>query len=253
MEKSEPLFPSQNNENLEKIKIIKLNDDEKDYDKSIKVIFLGDTNVGKSSVIQRLKNNTFNYNQQPTLTLEHYNLIIKINTFVLRMQIWDTAGQEKFDSITSNYYRSTDVAIFVYGIDNKESFNRIPGWIKELEDKNANTNTNNTNKKEENEEQLMIKILIGNKKDLESERKVSFDEGNQFSKDNGFIHFNEVSCKDIKDDKNKQEIDKIVEIIGKEFYKEFERTKDDRLNSSIFNYQASKSILDSKESKSCFC
>jgi small GTP-binding protein len=253
MEKSEPLFPSQNNENLEKIKIIKLNDDEKDYDKSIKVIFLGDTNVGKSSVIQRLKNNTFNYNQQPTLTLEHYNLIIKINTFVLRMQIWDTAGQEKFDSITSNYYRSTDVAIFVYGIDNKESFNRIPGWIKELEDKNANANTNNTNKKEENEEQLMIKILIGNKKDLESERKVSFDEGNQFSKDNGFIHFNEVSCKDIKDDKNKQEIDKIVEIIGKEFYKEFERTKDDRLNSSIFNYQASKSILDSKESKSCFC
>jgi small GTP-binding protein len=253
MEKSEPLFPSQNNENLEKIKIIKLNDDEKDYDKSIKVIFLGDTNVGKSSVIQRLKNNTFNYNQQPTLTLEHYNLIIKINTFVLRMQIWDTAGQEKFDSITSNYYRSTDVAIFVYGIDNKESFNRIPGWIKELEDKNANTNTNNTNKKEENEDQLMIKILIGNKKDLESERKVSFDEGNQFSKDNGFIHFNEVSCKDIKDDKNKQEIDKIVEIIGKEFYKEFERTKDDRLNSSIFNYQASKSILDSKESKSCFC
>ena len=253
MEKSEPLFPSQNNENLEKIKIIKLNDDEKDYDKSIKVILLGDTNVGKSSVIQRLKNNTFNYNQQPTLTLEHYNLIIKINTFVLRMQIWDTAGQEKFDSITSNYYRSTDVAIFVYGIDNKESFNRIPGWIKELEDKNANTNTNNTNKKEENEDQLVVKILIGNKKDLESERKVSFDEGNQFSKDNGFIHFNEVSCKDIKDDKNKQEIDKIVEIIGKEFYKEFERTKDDRLNSSIFNYQASKSILDSKESKSCFC
>jgi small GTP-binding protein len=253
MEKSEPLFPSQNNENLEKIKIIKLNDDEKDYDKSIKVILLGDTNVGKSSVIQRLKNNTFNYNQQPTLTLEHYNLIIKINTFVLRMQIWDTAGQEKFDSITSNYYKSTDVAIFVYSIDNEDSFNRIPGWIKELEDKNANNNTNNTNKKEENEDQLMVKILIGNKKDLESERKVSFDEGNQFSKNNGFIHFNEVSCKDIKDDKNKQEIDKIVEIIGKEFFKEFERTKGERLNSSIFNYEASKSILDSKKSKSCFC
>ena len=253
MEKNEQLLPSEKNENLEKIKIIKLNDDEKDYDKSIKVIFLGDTNVGKSSVIQRLKNNTFNYNQQPTLTLEHYNLIIKINSFVLRMQIWDTAGQEKFDSITSNYYRSTDVAIFVYNIDNKESFNRIPGWIKELEDKTGNTNTNNTNKKEENEDQLMIKILIGNKKDLESERKVSFNEGNQFSKNNGFIYFNEVSCKDIKDDKNKQDIDKIVEIIGKEFYKEFERTKDERLNSSIFNYQASKYILDSKQSRSCFC
>ena len=247
MERSEQLLPSQNNENLEKIKIIKLNDDEKDYDKSIKVILLGDTNVGKSSVIQRFKNNTFNYNQQPTLTLEHYNLIIKINTFTLRMQIWDTAGQEKFDSITSNYYKSTDVAIFVYGIDNKESFNRIPGWIKELEDKNIN------NKKDEAEEQLIIKILIGNKKDLEEERKVSFDEGNEFSKNNGFIHFNEISCKDIKDDKNKQEIDKIVEIIGKEFYKIFENTKGERMNSSIFNYEASQSILDSKKSKSCNC
>ena len=102
------------------------------------MILLGDTGVGKSSVINRLKNNTFNYRQQPTLTLEHYNLIIKINTFILRMQVWDTAGQEKFDSITSTYYKSTDVAIFVYSIDKKESFERIPGWIKELEDKNTN-------------------------------------------------------------------------------------------------------------------
>ena len=261
MEKNddEQLLPPENNEddeneekkeNIENIKIIKLNEDQKDYDKSIKVILLGDTNNRKSSVIQRFKNHTFNYNQQPTLTLEHYNLIIKINTFTLRMQIWDTAGQEKFDSITANYYKSTDVAIFVYGIDNKESFNRIPGWIKELEDKNTNTSNN---KKEEAEDQLMIKILIGNKKDLEKERKVSFDEGNQFSKNNGFIHFNEISCRDIKDDKNKQEIDKIVEIIGKEFYKEFENSKDNRFNSSIFNYEASKSILDSKKSKSCNC
>ena len=88
----------------------------------------------------------------------------------IRLNLWDTAGQEKFDSITSTYYKSTDVAIFVYGIDNKESFNRIPGWIKELEDKNTN------NKKEDEEDQKMIKILIANKKDLEDDLEKLTDE-----------------------------------------------------------------------------
>lgn len=247
VEKDERLLPPEKNDNIDKTKIIKLNDDEKEYDKSIKVILLGDTNVGKSSVIQRLKNNTFNYDQKSTLTLEHYNLIIKINTFILRMQIWDTAGQEKFDSITSTYYKSTDVAIFVYGIDNKESFNRIPGWIKELEDKNTN------NKKEDEEDQKMIKILIANKKDLENERKVNFDEGNDFSKNNGFNHFTEISCKETDDKENNKEIEKILEIIGKEFFKIFESSRGERLNSSSYNYEATKSILDSKKSKSCSC
>ena len=248
-EKEKSLLPPEKNENLniDKIKIEKLNEDEKEYDKSIKVILLGDTNVGKSSVIERLKNKSFNYNQQPTLTLEHYNLIIKLDTFVLRMQIWDTAGQEKFDSITSTYYKSTDVAIFVYSIDNKESFERIPGWIKELEDKNTNTK-----KKSDEEELLMLKILIGNKKDLENDRKVKTEEGTFFAKNNGFSLFTEISCKDENDEYNKN-IEKIVEIIGKEFYKIFQ-LRTDRLNSSSYNYEASKSLLDSKnQSKSCNC
>lgn len=249
MEKDERLLPSSNDENPKnnKIKIEKINEDEKEYDKSIKVILLGDTNVGKSSIIERLKNNSFNYNQQPTLTLEHHNLIIKIDTFILRMQIWDTAGQEKFDSITSTYYKSTDVAIFVYSIDNQESFNRIPGWIKELENKNTNGNKDN-----DDEEQLMIKILIGNKTDLENDRKITYEEGNDFSKNNGFMHFEELSCKEQDDKENDESFEKIIEIIGKEFYKVFQSSRE-RVNSSSYNYEASKSILESKKSKSCNC
>lgn len=246
MDKDEALLPPSKESNIP-IKIEKLNEDAKDYDKSIKVILLGDANVGKSSIIDRLKNNPFNYNKQPTLTLEHYNLIIKINTFVLRMQIWDTAGQEKFDSITSTYYKSTDIAIFVYSIDDQKSFNRIPGWIKELEDKY----TNNDKKKDNEDEQFMVKILIGNKSDLEEERKISFDEGKEFSKKNGFNHFVEISCKEENDKENNDNIDKIIEVIGKECLKVFDSRE--RLNSSSYNYEASQSILDPNKSKSCNC
>ena len=164
------------------------------------------------------------------------------------MQIWDTAGQEKFDSITSTYYKSTDVAIFVYAINSKESFNRIPGWIKELEEQNT------SNKKEEDEEdQIMLKILIGNKADLEDEREITYEEGKTFSKNNGFSLFTEISCKEDPEKKNSKKIENIIEFIGKEFYKLKESR--DRLNSSSYNYEASQSLLDSKNpnDKSCNC
>ena len=118
----------------ENIKIEKLKDSKTEYDKSIKVILLGDSNVGKSSIIDRLKSNTFKASPSTTITLEHHNLIIKINSFILRMQIWDTAGQEKFDAIASTYYKSTDVVLFVYSIDSMNSFERINEWAKQVDD-----------------------------------------------------------------------------------------------------------------------
>ena len=116
--------------------IEKLEDYNIEYEKSIKVILLGDSNVGKTSIIERLKTNTFKINQPATISLEHYNLMIKVNLFVLRMQIWDTAGQEKFDAITSNYYKSTEVIIFVYAVNLRSSFERIEEWAKQVENNN---------------------------------------------------------------------------------------------------------------------
>ena len=69
----------------ETIKIERLQDSKTEYDKSIKVILLGDSNVGKSSIIDRLKSNTFNINQPATVGLEHHNLMININSYILRM------------------------------------------------------------------------------------------------------------------------------------------------------------------------
>ena len=90
------------------------------YDKSLKVIVLGDSSVGKSSLIERIKNNRFQ-DLPSTLSIEYHSYITSVNGYTLRMQLWDTAGQEKFNSIISNYYKGTDVGIFLYAIDNQKS------------------------------------------------------------------------------------------------------------------------------------
>ncbi len=166
------------------------------------------------------------------------------------MQIWDTVGHEKFNSIISNYYKTTDVAIFMYSIDNIESFNNINNWFNELNDKGNNDNNIKT-----------IKILLGNKNDLEKERKVTYEMGEKLKNEKNFYFFQEINCSY----KNKEENDLVQNLffeIGKIVYKEYIFTKMERVNSSVYNYEASNSILAASDSqtnttnkkhKSCFC
>ena len=95
------------------------------------------------------------------------------------MQIWDTAGQERFRNITASYYRGGHGVLVVYDITDRESFNNLNSWLIEIE-KNANKN--------------VFKLLIGNKCDLESERKIEFSEGKAFAETNG-MKFIETSAK----------------------------------------------------------
>ena len=193
------------------------------YDSSIKVIILGDSYVGKSSLINRLINNKF-VELSSTLSIEYHTYIISINDYKIRMQLWDTAGQEKYNSIISNYYKGTDVAIFVYSIDKQETFENIQMWFKHL--------------KENNEDSL--NILIGNKLDMEKEggRVVSYENAENFARDNNFFLFREVSCKS----KETYEIEDIFEIfdeIGKYFY---EKSKDRNNNADSISYKVSDSM-----------
>ena len=216
-----------NNENLmidlEKVNIERNLVECEQYDKSIKVIILGDSYVGKSSLINRLINNKF-VELSSTLSIEYHTYIISINDFKLRMQIWDTAGQEKYNSIISNYYKGTDVAIFVYSIDKEESFQNVEMWFKNLKENNNSS----------------LNILIGNKKDLEKEeggRIVKEEKAEKFAEDNGFFYFSEISCKN----KEQYEIDRIYDVfdeIGKHFY---EKSKDEKMFESV-NYNVSESM-----------
>ena len=140
------------------------------------------------------------------------------------MQLWDTAGQEKYNSIISNYYKGTDVAIFVYSIDKQETFENIQMWFKHL--------------KENNEDSL--NILIGNKLDMEKEgaRVVSYENAENFARDNNFFLIREISCKS----KEAYEIEDIYEVfdeIGKYFY---EKSKDRNNNADSISYKVSDSM-----------
>jgi len=240
----------ENNNEINDIIIEKLPKNCSVYDKSIKIILLGDSGVGKTSLLNCLEPNDIDLNQKKTISLEYFNYIIKANNNIIRMQIWDTVGHEKFNSIISNYYKTTDVAIFMYSIDNIESFNNINNWFNELNDKGNNDNNIKT-----------IKILLGNKNDLEKERKVTYEMGEKLKNEKNFYFFQEINCSY----KNKEENDLVQNLffeIGKIVYKEYIFTKMERVNSSVYNYEASNSILAASDSqtnttnkkhKSCFC
>ena len=196
------------------------------YDRSIKVIILGDSYVGKSSIINRLINNKFT-DLPNTLSIEYHTYITSVNDFILRMQLWDTAGQEKFNSLISNYYKGTEVAIFVYSIDKEDSFKNVQRWFNNLKD--------NTEKSEN--------ILLGNKKDIidedESQRKVDTEIAEKFSNDNKFLVFQEISCKN-KDELEVENIYEVFDEIAKHYYNLWLEKKDKSIS---VNYVVSDSMM----------
>mmetsp|Transcript_12754 Transcript_12754/g.51216 ORF Transcript_12754/g.51216 Transcript_12754/m.51216 type:complete len:162 (-) Transcript_12754:807-1292(-) len=105
--------------------------------------------------------------------------MITIKERQIKLQIWDTAGQESFRSITRSYYRGAAGALLVYDITRRETFNHLARWLEEAR-QNANSN--------------MVVMLIGNKSDLEHRRAVSTEEGRQFALEHGLI-FMETSAK----------------------------------------------------------
>ena len=196
------------------------------YDRSIKVIILGDSYVGKSSIINRLINNKFT-DLPNTLSIEYHTYIISINDFTLRMQLWDTAGQEKFNSLVSNYYKGTEVAIFVYSVDKEDSFKNVQKWFNNLKDNSKNS----------------VNILLGNKRDIvdeeENKREVESEKADKFSIDNKFLKFKEISCKNT-DEEEIENINEIFDSIGKHFYKLWLEKKDKSIS---VNYVVSESMM----------
>ena len=226
-----------NNEENENNKISEENYDIKrnlseceQYDKSLKVIVLGDSYVGKSSLINRLLHKKFS-ELSSTLSIEYHTYITSVNNYKLRMQLWDTAGQEKFNSIISNYYKGTDVGIFLYSIDKEQSFHNVEMWFKNLKENNENT----------------LNILIGNKRDMENEdggRVITFERAEKFAEDNKFYAFREITCKS-EDIDEMENIYEIFDDIGKYFYEKSKENKNnnENENNSDINYVVSQSMM----------
>ena len=156
-----------------------LGDEKKDSDLHFKVIVIGNSNVGKSCLSLRATQGIFKEEYLSTIGFEFFSFNVKINKKIVKLQIWDTCGQEIYRSLISGFYRSTELAILVYSVTDAKSFQDIEIWLKQLK-------THGTPD---------CKIfLIGNKVDL-PDRVVSSEEGINCKKENGFECYMETSAK----------------------------------------------------------
>jgi len=150
------------------------------YDYSFKIIVIGDSNVGKSCLTNRAAKDKFSSDYSPTLGFEFRTFSTNIENKIIRLQVWDTCGQEVYRSLISNFYRNSSLAMMVYSINSNESFLNINRWLKEIK---INSNPD-------------IKIiLIGNKADLENEREVTYEEAKKYKEENQILYFEETSAK----------------------------------------------------------
>ena len=151
-----------------------------DYQFIFKLILIGNSGVGKSSIIQRYMKNTFEESYKCTIGVDFLMKTLNVNGKTVKLQLWDTAGQEKYKSMVASYYRGANVALVVFDITSHASFDSLPVWIE--------------NYYKNGPEQKNI-ILIGNKKDMEESRQVTQQEAEIFSETNNMMYF-ETSAKE---------------------------------------------------------
>ena len=144
-----------------------------------KLVILGETAVGKSSIIQQYVNNKFTNLHQPTIGGLYFSKQVEVDGKVIKFEIWDTAGQERFHSLTPIYYKNAKIAVVVFDITNTTSFERAQKWVKELLEQ-ANPG--------------ILICLCGNKIDLVENRVVQKEEGEKYAEEIGSFYC-EVSAK----------------------------------------------------------
>ena len=143
-----------------------------------KIIFIGDIYVGKTSIINVLTGHKFNNDYEASIGVDFFSKTIKYKGKIIKLQIWDSAGQEKFRSLIPNYIRGSSLVFIVYDISNRKTFDSLQSWVDFV------NNIENSNI-----------VIIGNKIDLDTKREVTKEEGEKFCKEKNYEFF-EVSAKD---------------------------------------------------------
>lgn len=146
---------------------------------TLKILITGESGVGKSSLLLRFTDDTFDNEQAATIGVDFKVKLINVDGNHVKLAIWDTAGQERFRTLTPSYYRNAQGAILVYDVCSRQSFSRLDAWFDELETYATNPN--------------LVKMLIGNKIDKDR-REVTREEGLKFARKHSML-FIECSAK----------------------------------------------------------
>uniref|UniRef100_A0A3B5PVK6 Ras-related protein Rab-19 n=1 Tax=Xiphophorus maculatus TaxID=8083 RepID=A0A3B5PVK6_XIPMA len=154
---------------------------EDSFDFLFKIILVGDSDVGKTCMVQRFKSGIFIEKQQNTIGVDFTVRTLDIDGKKVKMQVWDTAGQERFRTITQSYYRSAHGAMVAYDISRRRTFESVPHWIREVEQYGAAN---------------VVVILVGNKSDLHAQRQVLFEDACTLAEKNSLLAALETSAKE---------------------------------------------------------
>uniref|UniRef100_A0A1A7YYY7 Ras-related protein Rab-19 n=1 Tax=Iconisemion striatum TaxID=60296 RepID=A0A1A7YYY7_9TELE len=154
---------------------------EDSFDFLFKIILVGDSDVGKTCMVQRFKSGIFIEKQHNTIGVDFTVRTLDIDGKKVKMQVWDTAGQERFRTITQSYYRSAHGAMVAYDISRRSTFESVPHWIREVEQYGAAN---------------VVVILIGNKSDLHPRRQVLFEDACTLAEKNSLLAALETSAKE---------------------------------------------------------
>ncbi|XP_064645774.1 ras-related protein Rab-13-like [Lineus longissimus] len=158
---------------------------QKDFDVKYKVLLIGESKVGKTSLIRCLMGDNFNSSLMSTYGIDFVKKIFEIDGARVMLEIWDTAGQERFRTITKFHFRGTRGLLIVYDITQKSSFDKLTYWMQSID-------------KEIDADEPPPKLIIGNKSDLEEMRQVPYVSGEQIARENFERGFEETSAKENK-------------------------------------------------------
>lgn len=162
-----------------------------------KLIIIGSTGVGKSCLMKRIMSEDFKNEHQVTIGVEFGSYGMRVDNKVLKMQIWDTAGQESYKSVTRVFYRGAHFVFLTYDITRDETFNDVADWCNEV--------------KQHASEEVRI-YLVGNKSELTDQREVTFERALDFAQKNGIHKCFETSAK------TGDVVEELFSCAGKELY-----------------------------------
>jgi Ras-related protein Rab-1A len=190
-------------------------------DNPLKIIILGSSTVGKSSIYLRYFNNKFNVNTMVTVGVDFKTKYFKFDDEKeIKINFVDTAGQEKYRAISQNYLKGTDGVIFVFDLTKKETFQLIADWMQFMKEHNKKN---------------IGKILFGNKNDLISEREISYDEGKNLA--------NELKCNYYEGSaKTGENIEILMQEIARITYLEWKNNDEDRDTIRLSNKSYNSSV-----------